>query len=128
MIREILEKLTAILGAIATLSKERRELKDMALRTVCNALDETCLYFRDRERGLVRNIDREDLLVKYWSAAAIPLRHFDEELAIICVRKSEYWLNPDNYDEQQIEVLGIGLESVKQAYKAHLKYSFRVVR
>ncbi len=41
MITEILEGLIKILDPIATLSKDRRELKDSALRAISNTLDET---------------------------------------------------------------------------------------
>ena len=47
------------------------------------------------EKGSERNPDREALLVKYWSAAAIPIRHLDQELSTICDMKSEYWTNPN---------------------------------
>jgi len=124
MINEILEGLTKILGPIATLSKEKREQKDIALRAISIALDETFLYYRDIHKGSPRNFDREGLLVKYWSAAAIPIRHFDDNLSVICDRKSEYWINPDKYSQTDIEKLGIGLDDVRQAYRKILKPSF----
>jgi hypothetical protein len=126
MIRELLDGLIKILGPIATLSKERRELKDVALRAISNALDETCLYYRDQLKGSPRNLDREGLLAKYWSAAAIPMRHFDETLANICDHKSEYWINPENYDSDEIKDLGIGLDDVRKAYRKMLSPNFSI--
>lgn len=120
MIKEILDGLSKILGPIATLSKDRRELKDSALRAISNALDETFLYYLDLDRGGERNHDREALLAKYWSAAAIPMRHFDQNLANICDHKSEYWINPNNYNSEQIKELGIGLDDVRLAYRRML--------
>lgn len=128
MLNEILAGLTKILGPIATLSKDRRELKDSALRAISNALDETFLYYRDLENGSLKNPEREALLVKYWSAAAIPVRHFDEDLSRICDNKSEYWVNPDNYDEESIKQLGIGLDDVRMAYRQMLKPNFSLSR
>jgi hypothetical protein len=124
MIQEILDGLTKILGPIATLSKDRRELKDSALRAISNALDETFLYYRDLDKDSPRNMEREALLAKYWSAAAIPMRHFDERLANICDHKSEYWVNPDNYETTHIKELGIGLDDVRQAYRKMLRPNF----
>lgn len=121
MIKEILDGLTKILGPIATLSKDRRELKDSALRAISNALDETFLYYRDLEKGSQRNLEREALLAKYWSAAAIPMRHFDEHLSNVCDLKSEYWINPNNYQPEDIKKLGIGLNDVRQAYRKMLR-------
>ena len=74
MFKEILDGLTKILGPIATISKERRELKDSALRAISMALDETFIYYRDLKKGVPKNLDRELMLAKYWSAAAIPIR------------------------------------------------------
>lgn len=117
MIKEILDGLSKLLGPIATMSKDRRELKDSALRAISIALDETYLYYRDLGKGLLRNPDREAQLVKYWSAAAIPLRHFDENLSNICDYKSEYWINPDGYNDDEIVNMGIELNDVRQAYR-----------
>lgn len=127
MLNEILSGLTKILGPIATLSKNRRELKDSALRAISNALDETYLYYRDMEKGSERNPDREALLVKYWSAAAIPIRHFDQELSNICDIKSEYWTNPEHYTNDNIVDMGIRLDDVRQAYRQLLKPSFAIM-
>lgn len=127
MLNEILTGLTKILGPIATLSKDRRELKDSALRAISNALDETYLYYRDMEKGSERNPDRESLLVKYWSAAAIPIRHFDQDLSTICDRKSEYWTNPEHYTNENIVNMGIRLDDVRQAYRQLLKPSFSLI-
>jgi len=120
MIKEILDLLTKVLGPIATLSKDKRELKDSALRATSCALDETYLYYRDLGKGSTRNLEREAMLSKYWSAAAIPLRHFDDNLSQICEHKSEYWVNPEHYNDEDIQELGIGLNDVRQAYRRML--------
>ncbi len=117
MIREVLNGLVSLFGPIATLSKDKRELKDTALRAISIALDETSLYYRDRQNGGERNLEREAQIVKYWSAAAIPLRHFDEHLSNVCDLKAEYWVNPDCYDEAELQELGMELTTVRMAYK-----------
>jgi hypothetical protein len=99
MLEFVIEKLIALLGPIATLSKEKRELKDNALRSVSTALRETQLYYRDLGKGKERSMDIEAQLAKYWSAAAIPLRHIDEELAMACEHKAEYWVNPEQWSD-----------------------------
>jgi hypothetical protein len=125
MINEIIEGLSNILGPIATSTRERSQMKDEALRSISYALDETFLYYRDVEHGQLPNRDKEAMLVKYWSAAAISLRHFDRRLAEICDLKAEYWVKPDNYNRGDIEELGIGLNNVRQAYRKMLKPDFR---
>jgi hypothetical protein len=120
MLNEIINGLSNILGPIATATKERSNMKDEALRAISHALNETYLYYRDIELGYLRNRDKEAMLVRYWSAAAISLRHFDRKLANKCDNKAEYWVNPDNYNTTDIEKLGIGLDSVRQAYRKML--------
>ena len=124
MLQEVLDGLSKILGPIATLSKDRRELKDSALRAISTALDETYLYYRDLDVGKKRNHDREAQLVRFWSAAAIPMRHFDNNLAIICDNKAEYWTDPAQYDKVRIKQLGIALDDVRQAYRKMLRPDF----
>jgi hypothetical protein len=121
MIKEVLEGLSRILGPIATMTKERQELKDGALRVISNALNETYLYYRDIENGSNNNADREAMLAKYWSAAAISIRHFDEELSNTCDHKSEYWINPRRYNDREINDTRIQLDNVRDAYRKLLK-------
>ncbi len=65
-------------------------------------------------------MNREAQLANYWVAAAIPHRHFDDELAKICYHKAEYWVNPDNYDCEGVVKLGIELNEVRAAYRKML--------
>lgn len=120
MIEVILEKLVGLVGPIATLSKDRREQKELALRAVSNALVETKLYYKGRTKETPRNLETEALLAKYWAAAAIPLRHFDQELSIQCENKADYWLNPTMMESATITRLGIKLEDLSKAYRAML--------
>lgn len=117
MLDFLVTKLISLMGPIATLSKEKRELKDNALRAISTALQETKVYYRALDSGAERNQDTEAQLVKYWGAAAIPLRHIDEELAMICEHKSEYWLNPNNWSDEEIKEFGIKLQDVTVAYR-----------
>lgn len=126
MMNEILNGLINLLGPIATATNERLKMKDEALRSISFALDETYLYYRDIEHGNLPNRDKEAMLVRYWSAAAIGLRHFDAHLAETCDKKSEYWIKPDNYSNKDIEDLGIGLNNVRQVYRKMLKPDFRI--
>lgn len=117
MLEYVIDKLIGLLGPIATLSKEKRELKDSALRGISIALNETKLYYRDRGRGKERDMDKEAQLANYWAAAAIPLRHIDEELAMICQYKAEFWTDPDHWSSDEIERIGIKLDDVSDAYR-----------
>jgi hypothetical protein len=117
MLEYVVERLIGLLGPIATLSKDKRELKDNALRAISTALLETKLYYRDRQTGKPRNLDTEAQLAKYWSAAAIPLRHIDQELATTCEYKADFWVGPENWTDEELERVGIKLEDVTRAYR-----------
>lgn len=127
MIEIVLEKLSSLVGPILDLTKDRRELKDNALRTISHALNETYLYYRKLELGKVRDHDIEAQLSKYWSAAAIPIRHIDPQLAQLCEQKSDYWVNPDRWDQKKVRKIGIGLEQVRKRYRTLLSPRFKSV-
>lgn len=118
MLEFVVDKLINLLGPIATLSKDKRELKDNALRAISTALTETKLYYRDRQSGKPRNMDTEAQLAKYWAAAAIPLRHIDQDLAMTCEHKADFWTGPDNWTSEEVEKVGIKLEDVTKAYRS----------
>ena len=117
MIEVVLDRFIALLGPIATLSRDKRELKDNALRAISHALTETHIYYSSLNRGNDRNLETEAQLARYWSAASIPLRHIDPDLAQTCEHKSEYWVSPENFSEEQVKETGIRLTEVKNAYK-----------
>jgi len=117
MLEFVIDKLIGLLGPIATLSKEKRELKDNALRAVSTALVETKLYYAERARGKPRNTDVEAQISKYWAAAAIPLRHIDEHLAMTCEDKADFWTGPEHWSKEQLDRVGIKLDDITKAYR-----------
>lgn len=120
MVGWIIERLLQLIPSLTAFSKERRELHENALRAINHALDETCIYYRNIELGKPRDQEVEAQLVRYWSAAAIPMRHIDPELAERCDRKSEYWLNPERHEHKQVLSMGIDLETVRKKYRSLL--------
>lgn len=127
MLEWVVERLISLLGPIATAAKDKRELKDNALRAVSTALQETKIYYRGLDEGKPRNADTENQLSKYWAAAAIPLRHFDVELAVACDEKSNYWLSPGEYSAEDVRRLGIRLSDVSVAYRRMIAPGFSTV-
>ena len=120
MIKDILERVDKLADILPQIFKERRDLTDNALRAISHALNETYFYYQSRNLGTPRDLEREQQLSKYWSAAAIPMRHVDESLAELCDLKSEYWVSPDNWPISKIHELGISLESVRDKYRGLL--------
>jgi hypothetical protein len=117
----VIDYLLTRLGAVATqlpaLSREKRKLHDNALRAISHALNETYLYYRDLGNGHARDEEIEAQLSRYWAAAAIPLRHLDQELAAACEHKSEYWLRPQDWTEAKVKQVGIGLDNMRHRYR-----------
>jgi hypothetical protein len=120
MIEWVVERLSALIPTIDKLSVSNRELKDNALRSISHALNETYLYYGALEKDGQRDREVEKQLSRYWAAAAIPLRHVDQELASVCEYKSDYWVNPDSWDQEKVDRLGIGLKKVRNQYRALL--------
>lgn len=118
---DILEMLTNLAGPIMKLSKDRRDLRDNALRAISHALNETYIYYSSLENGKRRNKETEAQLSKYWAAAAIPIRHLDKNLATTCEYKSEYWLYPTRWDDARIKKFGIALDEVRERYRELLQ-------
>ena len=116
MIGFVVQRLINLIGPITEMSRDKRELRDNALRSISHALNETYLYYRGINSGKDRDMDTEAQLSRYWAATAIPLRHIDSELAEICEYKSNYWINPETWDNSKIDELGIGLEDVRERY------------
>ena len=125
MIEVILNKLMELLGSLNELGRDRRDLKDRALRAVSIALIETQKYYADLERGSGREPEVEAQIAKYWSAAAIPLRHFDSDLAITCEVKGEYWINPENWNGNEKMRARIQLDKVADAYRQLLSPAYK---
>ena len=125
IIYTVIDKLTNLLGSIATLSKEKRELKDNALRAISYALHETQIYYAELSEGKNRNRDVEIQLSRYWSAAAIPLRYIDEDLAMRCEEKGNYWICPDNWSGDDMSKVRIQLDGLVDAYKCLIKPRYR---
>jgi hypothetical protein len=121
MLKWVIDKLFEASGLIVQARRDHRELADLALNAISQALNETFIYYRDVEAGDLIDTRRRDHLVRLWSAAAIPLRHIDSELASICEYKARYWLDPDSWQRMEIEQLGIDLESVRDRYRAMLQ-------
>lgn len=117
MIEWVVERVVGLIPALENLSANKRELKDNALRAISHALNETYLYYRNLERRKERDLEVEAQLSKYWAAAAIPLRHIDEELASACEYKSEYWISPEGWSNAEIKRFGIGLDHVRKQYR-----------
>ena len=105
---------------IINLPKNKIDIRDKALRSISHALTETCLYIKQYTNLGKRDSETETQLSRYWSAAAIPLRHIDRELSEICEYKNEIWIDPRNWDPAKTKGISIDLDTVREKYIATL--------
>lgn len=115
-ILDVLTGLTKLSDFLGENHKHQRQLTDAALQSISTALSATSLYYRDLEAGSARDLDIEGKLNVFWGNAAIPMRHVNPDLAIVCAEKAQYWLNPDSWSDREIREVGIALDSVHRRY------------
>ena len=110
-----------LLGLLGNFREDRthsQEQKGHALSAIISASNETKIYIQRVQRSGNTDRETEEKLSRLWAAASVPLRHFDHDLAERCLRKSEYWLNPENYSATDIAKFRIGIDQVyKEAKK-----------
>ncbi len=113
---EALIGLLPVLGELFKNASKRRRLQDergqVAVEAILRAINETKLYLSAVARSSQRDMDREGDLSRYWTDAAAKLRGIDEDLAQRCRLKGEYWTDPDQWDEHQLEKTRILLTQV----------------
>ena len=117
MLQEVTDKLLTVIPIIQRLQQEQKEIADCALREIKNAIVETRLYLHTLENDSPRDIEKEQSLVRLWSSAAIPMRHLDRELALLCDHKAKYWLNPSQWTKSELLEHVIKLDQVADEYR-----------
>ena len=120
MIRFVIEQLTGALPLISDIAKDRRDLADNALESISRALTETNLYVSRYNKTKQKELETQEELARLWASAAIPLRHIDKNLSTICELKSNYWVDPENWNEEDANGIEIDLETVREKYLAKL--------
>jgi hypothetical protein len=115
---------TALIGALLATRNlirgarfNQEALTDQALAAECSAASETKTYLSGLQRGNQRDLEKEGVLSRLWSLAAIPLRHFNNELARRCELKGAYWRNPQDWTVADINAARIGLTQVEKEAK-----------
>lgn len=116
MLEYLVAQLLKLIPIIDKVSNEKRDFKDKAIDALSKAISETDFYIQRSLNKDKRDENRERELVELWRKAAIPLRHFDEELSEICKYKSDYWVNPEVWKPSLANNKSISLKSVKEKY------------
>src|SRR5437868_509484 len=94
------------------LKKNKQNDEDMrtALKSIYTAARETKAYLA--LRGSERNRYTEIALSKLWAEASVLATNFDTEWARIATLKDDYWQNPDDWTEREIQEAGIDLDDI----------------
>ena len=108
----LFSKALNVLGLIRDKKVKRDEKIDTSLLALYAALSETKTYVVSLREGTERNRAKELNLAGLWHTASVPLRHIEPELAQICFLKGSYWLEPEAWDEAQIQENQIALDRV----------------
>src|SRR5205085_8937681 len=93
--------------------------RDSALAALYGALNETKLYLERRDAG-ERDRGREEQLSRLWSAAAIPLRRFNADLAARCLEKSDFWVAPKRWFDDDVHSKRIDIDLLSNGAHALL--------
>jgi hypothetical protein len=94
------------------ISQRSGDKHEEALRAIYFAATETEGYLS--EIGISgRNHPKEISLSHLWVQAGIQLRKIDPGLAERCIRKAEYWGDPDSWTEQEIREAKITLRMMR---------------
>ena len=94
---------------------------DAAVKAVLLAANETKLHLaraRDRKKP---DLDREQLLVRLWTDAAVAIRRSDPDLAMRLQMKAEYWANPRNWTRREVRAAGIEIDRIAGAARGLLR-------
>ena len=117
----MIEGLKALLEYFRDERHRREDKADAALAAIYAAANETKLYIRSTQRTGKSNRQKEEELSRLWTSAAVPIRHFNRDLAERCLMKGRYWVDPASWTVEQIVLFRIGIDEVFEAARELLK-------
>jgi len=108
----LFDKVLAGLGLLREEKRRRNRKIDQALLALYAAIAETRTYLLERREGASRSRDKEYAIARLWHKASVPLREIDTEFADRCFIKGGYWMEPEAWDEAQINQKRIAIDAV----------------
>jgi hypothetical protein len=82
--------------------------------SVLTSVNTTKRYLAQRERGEPINSEAEAELGTLWATASVLIHRTDPDLALRLQQKAEYWTNPENWSEDEIDHNGIQIEEIAE--------------
>jgi hypothetical protein len=87
-----------------------------ALKSIYKALSETKSYFADRKTMPI-NRERERQISNLWFDSSSELKSIDQELAIKCFMKGDFWTDPDNWKQDDGVKINISIDEMTKLAK-----------
>lgn len=120
-IREAIPEIGRVLSDILAKGQQPTPSRQLAIRAVWSAVDNTRMYLRMLENEQVRAEDPNPELVALWSDASLRIAEFDPGLALRLRDKADYWSDPRRWNEQQIDAADIRIDEVASDARALLQ-------
>jgi len=119
----LVSKLNEVALSLWSVPTEKHCVRDTLVFEVSKALMETKKYFRSLESNAPRDNEVEGRLVMLWGLAAIPIKLIDTELAILLTERTEVWLHPEGWTQDELVEFGNKLQIVSRTF---MRLSFPV--
>jgi hypothetical protein len=87
-----------------------------ALKSIYKALSETKSYFTDRKTMPI-NRERERQISNLWFDSSSELKNIDQELAVKCFLKGDFWADPDNWKQEDGVKINISIDEMTKLAK-----------
>jgi hypothetical protein len=116
----IIDSALKFLGLVHQGQMQYQKGYDEALGPLYDALNETQIYIAELHRGDKPNREKEADLSRRWRLASRKLRPIDRKLAEICFHKGTYWINPEEWSQDDIQKANIGINKVCKLAKEML--------
>ena len=115
--RAVLQQISGLAGTLVTVMLNQQRQKEKAINTISKALEQTYLYYKRQETGMLADRDRQEKLVSLWRKAANAMAFVDQDLAETCRMKSQYWIDPIQYSHTEVSRITMHLDTVNEQYR-----------
>jgi hypothetical protein len=100
-------------------SHHKTQTADAVVKAVLLAVNETEAYIADWKQDR-RDRERELVLVRLWTDAAVAIRRDDREFAQTLQMKAQYWADPVNWTAADVKRAGIGIRDIAAKARSYL--------
>ena len=100
------------IGLWLTRRERKQERDDAAIQSVLVAVNRTKSYIARLDRGEAADPAAEAELVALWTTAAVHIRRTDADLANRLQMKAEYWTNPNEWNDDNVDHNRIRIDQI----------------